>query len=250
MLKIKYNLEGCRKQPFFLTTILFGNNMDKKELLAHFWELITDEKKERFMDILQHRTRHLTIVLEDIYQAQNASAVMRSVECFGVQDLHIIENKNQFDVHVDIAMGAGKWISMHRYRHFEDNTDTCLSQLKQQGYQIIGTTPHENDVDLPQLDISKKTALVFGTEFTGLSDKALALCDGFMKVPMYGFTESLNISVCAAICLQNIVERLRASDIPWQLDEENQIDVLLSWCKKSIKRSDVIEKHLQKTQQS
>lgn len=220
--------------------------MDKKDLVAHFWELITKEKQERFLEVVQNRTRHFTVVLEDLYQAQNASAVMRSVECFGIQDLHIIENENKFDIHTDIAMGAGKWISMHHYKDYEDNTFACLSQLKTQGYQIIGTTPHENDVDLPQLDISQKTALVFGTEYTGLSEKALSMCDGFMKVPMYGFTESLNISVCAAICLQNIVERLRASDIEWQLNEEDYNDVLLTWLKNSVKRSDEIEEHIKK----
>ncbi len=220
--------------------------MNKEELLAHFWELITDEKKARFQEVIKNRTRHFTVVLEDIFQAQNASAVLRSVECFGVQDLHVIENENIFDIHVDIAMGAGKWTTLHRYNDAEDNTYRCLSNLKKQGYQIIGTTPHENDVDLPQLDISKKTALVFGTELTGLSPTAISMCDGFMKVPMYGFTESLNISVCAAICLQNIAERLRVSDIPWQLNQEDYTDVMLGWLKNSVKRSDVIEEHLKK----
>jgi len=201
-----------------------------EELKQFMFQFLTDEKLQRFTDVINNRTRHFTMVMEDIYQGQNTNAVIRSCEIFGIQDLHIIENKYQFEVVEDISKGSSKWINLYKYRGQEKNTTNCIQQLRTKGYKIIGTTPHKNDIDLHDLDITQKTAFILGSERDGMSEEAMNLCDGFMKIPMFGFTESLNLSNCSAIILQNLTDRLRRSEVNWQLSEEEKTSILIDWC--------------------
>lgn len=214
----------------------------KQALLDWLSEFITGNRREKMQEIVRHRTRHLTIVLEDIYQPHNASAVLRSCDCFGILDVHIIENKNRYEVNPDIALGSSKWLRMFRYNRTPDNTVECLQKLKAGGYRIVATSPHANDYSPETLPLHEKTALVFGTEKEGLTEAALGMADDFVRIPMYGFTESLNISVSAALLLRSLTERLRASDIPWQLNEEEKLDTLLEWTRNSIKNAGLLEK--------
>ena len=171
--------------------------MTNLDYLTYLEGFLTDNRKERFRQVLEKRTKHFTIAMEDIFQLHNTSAVMRSCEVFGIQELNVIEEKFGKSIDKEIAMGAQKWVDINK---FESVTD-CLSTLKGKGYQIIATTPHENDCLLDDFDISKPSALFFGTERDGLSEEILQNADGFLKIPMAGFTESLNISVSAAIII-------------------------------------------------
>ena len=193
--------------------------------------ILTDNRKEKFLKVLEERTKHFTIAVEDVFQMHNASAVMRSCEVFGIQELHVIEERYGKRIDKEIAMGAQKWVDISTY----DSVTNCIDTLKDKGYQIIATTPHENDCLLEDFDISKPSALFFGTERDGLSEEILSRADGFLKIPMVGFTESLNISVSAAIIIQNLTNRLRNSDIAWELTEEEILEKRLDWAKKSIK---------------
>lgn len=206
-------------------------NIAKREYLAYLEEFITENRKEKFLKVLEKRTNHFTIAVEDIFQLHNTSAVMRSCEVFGIQNLHVIEEKFGKNIDKEIAMGAQKWVDVNRY----DSNIQCVKSLKEKGYQIIATTPHENDCLLDDFDISKPSAIFFGTERDGLSEEVLKEADGFMKIPMAGFTESLNISVSAAIIIQNIMSRLHKSDLDWHLSEEEMITLRLAWTKNSIK---------------
>ena len=220
-------------------------NKDQKQLLLNkLLTIISDHKRELFYKIIEKRSRHLTVVMEDIFQSQNASAVVRSADCFGVQDVHIIENRNEYTLNPDVALGSYKWLSMYKYNDTENNTKAAFDHLRSQGYQIVATTPHINDVDLVDLDISKKTALVFGTEMQGLSDYAIKNADVHMKIPMYGFTESFNISVSAAMCMHHLSEKMRNSDVLWQLQEDEKIQVLLDWTRSVVKSASDIEKQM------
>jgi len=205
--------------------------MTNLDYLTYLEGFLTDNRKERFRQVLEKRTKHFTIAMEDIFQLHNTSAVMRSCEVFGIQELNVIEEKFGKSIDKEIAMGAQKWVDINK---FESVTD-CLSTLKGKGYQIIATTPHENDCLLDDFDISKPSALFFGTERDGLSEEILQNADGFLKIPMAGFTESLNISVSAAIIIQNLMSRLHKSDIHWQLSEEEILEKRLEWAKSSIK---------------
>ncbi|MCF6346944.1 MAG: RNA methyltransferase [Flavobacteriaceae bacterium] len=194
---------------------------------------------------MAQRTRHLTVVLEDIYQKHNTSAVVRNCDIFGIQDLHIIENKYNSYVSNQVAKGAQKWIDFHEYNQHEYNTEKCIHTLRENGYQIIATTPHNDSCLLQEFDITKKSALVFGVEKDGVSDYIMKEADGYLKIPMVGFTESFNISVAVAIILQNLTTRLRNSEVKWQLSEQEKDEKRLDWCKKTILNVDeIVERFL------
>jgi tRNA (guanosine-2'-O-)-methyltransferase len=218
----------------------------KKQLFEYFSEYLTERRKELFQKVIQYRTKHLTVVLEDIYQPHNASAVLRSCDLTGVQDVHIIENKNSYEINPDVAMGSFKWLTLHKYNEKEHNTLDAFQTLRNQGYKIVATTPHKNDFTPEELPLDQKTALVFGTELTGLSETAIENADQYLRIPMYGFTESYNISVSAAITLYTLTQRLHRSEIPWHLTDEEKTEILLEWSRRTIKKSDILEKEFLK----
>lgn len=211
------------------------------KLLTYLEDFVTDRRKNLFRNILEDRTRHFTVVLEDIYQQHNASAVIRSCDIFGIQDIHVIENKYKSKVSKNIAKGSQKWLSFHNYKKDTNNTLECLNSLKSKGYQIIATTPHNNSCSLHDFDISKKSAFVFGVEKTGVSDLVMNNADKILRIPMVGFTESLNISVAAAIILENLSHKLRNSALDWSLTVEEQQILYTSWIEKTIKNVDEIK---------
>lgn len=213
----------------------------KKELFEQFSQYITQNRKLKIEQNAQERTRYVTVVLEDIFQAHNTSAVLRSCECFGIQDVHIIEQRFTYKLHEAIAKGSAQWLNIKQYRQAQaNNTELCFKTLREQGYRIVATTPGENDMLINQLPLDSKIALVFGTEQEGLSKYALENADAFVKIPMHGFTQSFNISVSAAICLYDISQRLRASNINWRLSPDEILDLQLEWLGKTTNRSEQI----------
>ena len=206
------------------------------QLLEHLLSYLTERRKELFKEVCSKRTKHFTVVTEDVYQLHNTSAVMRSCDVFGIQDLHVIEEKLGKKIDREIAMGAQKWVNIHRHH----STDVCIDVLKKEGYQIIATSPHNKATELSEFDITKKSAFFFGKEKDGLSNTVLNNADGFLKIPMYGFTESLNISVSAAIILQSVVTRLKDSNIDWKLTESEKKELIFHWTKMTIKSADQI----------
>lgn len=218
--------------------------MNKKDLLLELYQFLSPERIERFESVLANRTRHFTVAVENIFQSHNASAVMRTCDCFGIQDLHVIANSNKYALSKDVAMGAEKWVDMHNYFKKENNTKECIDHLKAEGYQVVATTPHTNDVSLSEFDITKKSAFFFGTEISGLSDIVLEQADVFVRIPMYGFTESYNISVSAALVLHDVVSRLKKSDIDWVLSDDELLDKKIDWSVKSIRSGPQILKKL------
>ncbi len=206
------------------------------QLLEYLLSYLTERRKNLFKEVISKRTRHFTVVTEDVYQLHNTSAVMRSCDVSGIQDLHVVEENLGKKIDREIALGAQKWVNIHRHH----STDECIDVLKMEDYQIIATSPHNNSTELSEFDITKKSAFFFGKEKDGLSNTVLNKADGFLKIPMYGFTESLNISVSAAIILQSVVSRLKDSDIDWKLTEKEKKEILFHWTKMTIKSVDQI----------
>jgi tRNA (guanosine-2'-O-)-methyltransferase len=213
-------------------------NVKDHDLLNYLEGFLTENRKEGFLRVLQNRTKHFTIAMEDVYQLHNTSAVMRSCEVFGIQELNVIEQKFGKRIDTEIAMGAQKWVDVFRY----NSVQNCMDAMRANGYQIIATTPHDDSCLLHEFDITKPSALFFGTERDGLSKEVLEQADGFLKIPMVGYTESLNISVSAAIIIQDITNRLRQSNIDWQLTDEEVFEKRLDWARKSIKDIEFIER--------
>ena len=218
--------------------------MDQK-LLAYLEGYLTEKRKALFKKVLEDRTRHFTVVLEDIFQPHNASAVVRTCDIFGIQDVHAIENKYNNKISRHVAKGSQKWLIYNRYRDDRDNTKSCLASLKEKGYQIIATTPHNDSCLLQDFDVTKKSAFVFGVESEGVSETVIENADGFLKIPMVGFTESLNISVAAAIILQEVTSKLRNSEVDWKLSNEEKQMLYFNWVKITIKNVDKIEAYYQ-----
>ena len=217
-------------------------NEMKRKLVEYLSGFATENRLKRFEEVLQHRTRHITVVLEDIYQPHNAAAVLRSCDCFGIQDVHVIENQNKFEANPDVELGSLKWITMHKYNSQTENTAECISSLKKSGYKIIVTSPHKNDCSVEELDITHKTALFFGTEMRGATPVAFEQADAFVKIPMVGFTESLNISVSAAVTLYTLTSRLKHSSVNWRLSEQEELEIRLQWLKNSVPKAELLEK--------
>lgn len=207
------------------------------ELLEYLEGFLTDSRKEKFIRILADRTNHFTIAMEDVFQLHNTSAVMRSCEVFGIQELNVVEQKFGKRIDTEIAMGAQKWVDVNRFSTIQN----CIDAVKEKGYQVIATTPHNNSCMLHEFDITKRSALFFGTERDGLSQEVIDQADGYLKIPMVGFTESLNISVSAAIIIQDITTRLRQSEVNWQLSSEEILQKRLTWARNSIKDIQRIE---------
>ncbi len=221
--------------------------MVDKDYIQYLEQFVTEKRRNLFEKVLEDRTRHFTVAIEDIYQPQNAAAVVRSCEVFGVQDIHVIENKYNFYASNQVAKGAQKWLTFHNFNEREaPNTARCIDRLREKGYQIIATTPHNDSKFLSDFDITKKSAFFFGVEKEGLSDEVLEKADGSLKIPMVGFTESLNISVAAAIILQEVTSRAKASGIQWQLSNKEKVELYQDWLEKSIKSIKRIKEHYYK----
>lgn len=202
------------------------------QLLSYLESFLTDKRKELFKKVIEQRTNHFTVATQDVYQLHNTSAVIRSCDVFGIQNVHVVEEVNLKKIDREIAMGAQKWVDINRYT----STADCIETLRKKDYKIVATSPHKGTL-LQDFDISNKAALFFGTETEGLSEEVMQEADEFLQIPMVGFTESLNISVSAAIILQDVSARLRNSGIDWKLSEEEQILKRLDWAKKNLKNS-------------
>ncbi|MFW5789066.1 MAG: TrmH family RNA methyltransferase [Spirochaetota bacterium] len=221
----------------------------RDRLIDYLARFVTAERRARMHAVLAERTRYLTVAVEDIYQPHNASAVLRTCDCFGVQDVHIIENRNEYRLNPGVELGTAQWLTLHRYRDGGDNTPAAIDSLRAAGYRVVATTPHTNQVALEQFDLrAGPIALLFGNELDGLSDTALEAADEHLVIPMYGFVESFNISVSAAIVLHHLAHALRTSDLDYRLDEEERRDIELAWLRSSITRVEALEREFAEEQ--
>ncbi len=239
--------------PLRRTNWVFSNHRmrtDYQDLIDHLGSFISDAKKDGMEAVLNKRTRYVTVVLEDIYQPHNASAVIRSCDGFGIQDLHVIENQNEYTLNPNVAQGAHKWIDLLRYNHpGRSNTKECIMGLRESGYLVYATSPHASELDIDEVDLNRKAAFVFGTELSGLSEQARDLADHQVRIPMYGFTESYNLSVSVALLLQRVITKLHQSEINWQLTESEKQSIRLNWYRKSVKNADILEKVFRENRQ-
>jgi rRNA methylases len=221
--------------------------MEEKEknllLIDFFSRYVTDHKKVFIDKVLSQRTKYITLVLDDIFQSQNASAVIRTCECMGLQDIHIIENDAKYSVNKRVLKGSNKWMDLHRYKMKGlNNEEVCFRKLRENGYKIIVTDPSPEGVPIHEVPIDDKLAIVMGNELNGISQYAFEHADMKVNIPMYGFTESLNISVSAAICLNTLIPKLRYSDLNWRLSDEEAVIIRLNWLRNIVRKSDLLER--------
>jgi tRNA (guanosine-2'-O-)-methyltransferase len=213
------------------------------KLIKFLSRFVTSQRLDTFNNVLNNRTKYISVILEDIYQSQNASAVLRTCDCFGIQDVYIIENKNQFKVNPHVALGSSNWLNIIKYNKDNFNSLNAINDIKKKGFRIIAASQRKDNLTIDQVDIKKgRIAFLFGSEHKGLSKEAQSLADEITTIPMFGFTESFNISVSTSIILYNVISKLRKSNIPWNLTEEEKKQLLTNWLKSSIKKSDLLVK--------
>lgn len=212
-----------------MTGFFYFQSMEEKETFAYLQGCVTPRRKQLFEKVAATRSPYFTVAVEDVGHLHNTSAVMRSCEAFGIQDLHVIEDRFGRRIDREVAMGAQKWTTVHRHSSAQDSVE----KLREKGYKIVATSPHKTESTLANFEITKPAALFFGSEAKGLSDEVMDAADDFIYIPTYGFTESLNISVAAAIIIQDLMARLRASELPWQLTTSEQEKLQLRWLKKN-----------------
>ena len=216
-----------------------------QQLINHLSRFVTPQRFEKMQSVIAERTRYITVALEDIYQPHNASAVLRSCDGFGVQDAYIIEGRNRFKPNKGIELGTSQWLTLHRFNKAGSSTTAAVEELRSKGYRIVATSPHGSDVDLEKFDLEKgPAAFFFGNELDGLSDGMKQQADEFVKIPMFGFVESFNISVSCALVLHHLIHQLRQQKIDWQLPEAEKQELLLGWLRKKKKNWHTIEAYM------
>lgn len=218
----------------------------KEKLKDALFEIIPENKRFLFQKISEQRTKHLTVLLENIFQEHNASAVLRNCDCFGIQELHVIEDSNKYKVQRDIARGAGKWVDLISFNDSNNSNLNAIKYLKEKGYKIASLSPEADNYSVYNLPIEQPLALIFGTEWKGVSKDLKENSDYLVKIPMVGFTESFNVSVSVALTLQSLRNRLENSNINWKLTEIEQIDLQIKWCEKYIKNGEIVRNNFEK----
>lgn len=216
------------------------NSTELQKLVDHLFTHVTDHKRETIPVIVAQRTDYLTLVLEDISQSHNSSAVLRTAESLGLTDIWLVEQNYRYQKTETIDKGSSQWLNLHRYA----TPEPCLLELKKQGYTLVATSPHaQQGITLEKLPIDHKIALIFGTERTGISQAVQKQADFFITIPMYGFTESYNISVAAGICLYTLSQKIRSSgEIDWKLPQDKSNMITLAWLRRLVSGSGEIER--------
>ncbi len=219
------------------------------KVFQHLSQFVPEHKKAFIERVLLQRTRYVTVVLENIYQSQNASATVRTAECMGLQDVHIVEDTAKYHLNIRVLKGSYKWMNLHRYHDRRvNNSQVCFEKLRSEGYRILVADPAPDGLSIDTVDVSAgKIALVFGNELRGASDYSLTHADQKVHIPMFGFTESLNISVSVAICLNTILGKLRGSQTNIGLTEQEKDHIRLAWYRKIVRRSEVVEREFLRT---
>lgn len=216
-----------------------SNTFDSTEPLREpFAEYLTQFVTEHKLDVIERqlrlRTRHLTVALEDLHQAHNISACLRSCDGFGIQNVHVVEKRHRYRVNPNVERGSARWLTLIRHNEAENNSIACLKALRESGYRIVATSPRDDAVPLESFDPTQKSALFFGREKGGVSDDVLNAADVLLRIPMYGFAESFNVSVAAAICLHHLTWKLRDSDVDWQISDAERSALRFEWLKRVI----------------
>ena len=211
-----------------------------EKLTESLYSFLTYERKQRFEEVLNQRTRHIALILEDVYQSRNTSAIMRSADGMGLQDFHIIETIHKWNKNKSVSKGASSWLTLNKY----DSIDSCIEEVKSLGYRIVATSPHEGGYTPDTLPLNKPVAIVLGTETSGITPSLMSQVDDYVEITMLGFSESFNISVASSIITNRLRNRLDKMGIDNGLSEDEKAELRLVWAYNSLKDPEAILRHL------
>lgn len=235
-------MSGPKRRKDIYHRLVNLSKSQKQELTAYMNTFMRDERRDKLNRVLDNRTTHFCVAMEDLFYERNAGAIIRTADGYGIQNIHVIEPKDSFKSKVTniISKGAEKWVTKTQHDDIKNGAKMCIDALRSQGYQIVATSPHKDGHTIHDFDITKKSAFFLGAEKTGISDIVMEEADDYIAMPIYGFTESYNVSVANGILLHELVNRLRKSNVNWELSEEERDDLFLDWTMKSINSSNMI----------
>lgn len=188
--------------------------------------MLTPERIARIDAVLDARLGSVTLAVEDTYDPHNAAATIRTSEALGMQELHVIEPGQRFSAVKGVTRGAHRWIELHRW----PAADLAASALRARGFRVFATLPDARAVSIEEVDVSTPLAVIFGNEHEGVSQKAIDACDGTVTVPMFGFTESYNLSVTVGLAMGRLVARRRAHiEAHGDLDPDRRARLRARW---------------------
>jgi tRNA (guanosine-2'-O-)-methyltransferase len=207
-----------------------------KDLLAYVETFMTESRKSILREVLEKRTKYLTLVSENFIDQHNIHACIRSSECFGLQDFHNIAAAGvKMKPNKSVNRGATQWTHVYDYEESPQPTIDCINNLKSKGYKIYAAHLDENAFTPQNIPIDQPMAIILGKEKEGISQEALDHCNGIVSIPMYGFTESFNVSVAGSLLIQPIIARIHDSEVDWRLTEGEKELLYYEWTWHSIK---------------
>ncbi|MCS6934347.1 MAG: RNA methyltransferase [Chitinophagales bacterium] len=198
-------------------------------------KFLTEDRRRQFQEVLCKRTAHISVLTEYLYDEQNLHAIVRTAECLGIQHIHVVEQEKKLKPAKKISRGSHKWVTMHHYLYADSDAGELYESLRRSGYRLAAAEPGIGGYSPEDIPIEEPLIIMLGKERTGLSDTAKAAADYFLQIPMYGFTESYNVSVAAALCLFPIVQRLHRSGINWHLSEQEKNHLWRKWVLRSVR---------------
>jgi tRNA (guanosine-2'-O-)-methyltransferase len=186
---------------------------------------LSDDRRARIDAVLAERLASVTCVVEDVYDPHNAAAAIRSCEGLGLSELHVVERGTRFDPTSAVTLAAHRWIAIDHHASVAAAADA----LRARGFRVYATLP-DTDTTIDTIDVARPVALVFGNEHDGMTDEAVAACDGAVAIPMHGMTRSFNLSVSVALAVSRIAERRRAHlGAPGDLADEVKARLRARW---------------------
>lgn len=202
----------------------------QEEIYSYLSGFLTEERLRKIEHFSQESSDFILPVVEDVYQFRNAAAILRSVEACGFHKVVALEKENVFDPNLRVTKGADTWVEVEKLPRTMDS----LKDIKNRGYKIVAVSPERNTTMLPDYQPKEPLALVFGTEWEGTTDELLDFADETLAIPMYGFTQSFNVSVAASICMYDLKQKLINSGIDYKLSEEKLLEMKIRWAVNTI----------------
>jgi tRNA (guanosine-2'-O-)-methyltransferase len=204
-------------------------------------DILLPQRVERLKEVLANRVTSITLVLENLHKDYNISAILRTCESFGVQDVHVVPQPGEGKVFRTVTQGCHKWLTIHRHK----DVSSCFKVLKAKGFRILAGGFGGDALPLEGADFSGSVALVFSNELEGANPEVVEQVDGFFVIPMTGFSRSLNVSVAAGIAIHRVLQfKAGKGEELERIPADEAARLLEEWVKKSVRNADAVLKEL------
>ncbi len=207
----------------------------KREFYEMLSKELTPHKKALFEEKVRHRTRHFTLGLENMMKTQNASALMRTADAFGVQRVDVYDKEERWSVSSGISKGVEKWLDVSFFNTYDEGDAlTWATRLKEKGHKLYVTALDAKARPVNSLDPKVPATICFGNEKEGASATLLEAADETVYIPMQGFVESFNVSVSCGIVMHHMTLGMERAGIARGLEPEDELDTLIQWALRTV----------------